>query len=343
MSADPRSERAIGAGAEWLPWFASATVVVAAIELTLLRLFTRTIVHIPGASDLSPILSVVSSVGRFSYYLATVLLIVLLVLLVGAFWRARDLMGAGAVLAFLVAAALARAGVVGDLSLALLVCGCVAATAIAAVGAGGGRDRVPVVLFVAGFLLAGSYAVLQSPVAADLRATRVLSPVLVGAEALALSAALASLLLLTHRPARRVIGAGVAVGVVACGALVANPSTTKVLLLWSFGLAGYFPSLVYAVAFGALAVTIIGLVREQRTAAAIAIALVAMGGIGLHSTYQSALVVAGLGLLALTFRASAPPVVAATRAQPLDRAQRSAPAERLPAGAAAGPGSTASA
>ncbi|HZJ07818.1 MAG TPA: hypothetical protein VFD59_20505 [Nocardioidaceae bacterium] len=306
MNGNSHPGRNARAPSDWLGWFVEATVAVAAVELIVLRLFTRTIVHIPGAGEISPFLSTVSSAGRFSYYLASVLLTVTLFLLIGALSRASGhAAGAAAVAVFVALATLARAGIVGDLSLALLVCGCVFALAVVAAHARRGWARLPVLLFAVGFLLSGLYAALQSPVAAELYSTRTPTLLLFGGETLALSAALASPLLLARRPARSTIAVGAGVAVLCSAALVANPSTTKILLLWNFGLAGYFPSIVYGAALGAITITVIGLARQAKVDTAIAVALVAMGGIGLHSTYQSALVVAGLGLLALTGRTSA--------------------------------------
>ncbi|MFN8036427.1 MAG: hypothetical protein U0V73_10870 [Acidimicrobiia bacterium] len=307
MIEDTRSGRGAGRVSEWFPWFVRATAVVAAVELGVLRLFTRTIVHIPGAAGLSPILSAVSTVGRFAYYLASVLLVATLVVLAAAFRDRRGgAVGAAVVVAFGAVALLARAGFVGDVGLALLVCGCVAAMGMINTRVHSGRTRLPVLLFVAAFLLAGLYAVVQAPGVAEPFAARALSPVLFATEALAVAAALASPVMLTRRPSRRVSAIGAAVALGAFGVLVANPSTTKILMLWTFGLAGYFPSWVYGAALGAVTVTVVGLVREDRGAAALGIALVVMGGIGLHSTYQSALVVVGLGQLALAARWSVP-------------------------------------
>jgi hypothetical protein len=83
------------------------------------------------------------------------------------------------------------------------------------------------------------------------------------------------------------------------GSLAANSSTTKILLLWNFGLPGALPAIAYGLALGAFACTMAVLWRGGDRLAVAALALLVAGGIGLHSTYQSALVVTGLAVLGL--------------------------------------------
>ena len=76
-----------------------------------------------------------------------------------------------------------------------------------------------------------------------------------------------------------------------------NGPIAKILLLWNVGLAGYLPSVLYGIAAGAVVYTIVVLRATGRRTSAIGLALLFMGGIGLHSTYQTGLVLAGLALL----------------------------------------------
>jgi hypothetical protein len=99
------------------------------------------------------------------------------------------------------------------------------------------------------------------------------------------------------RRAPLLIGAGVALATFM--ALLASPATVKILLLWNFGLAGYFPAFFYAVAFGALAFTALSS-RSTDAPLALGLALLVFGGLGLHSSYQSGLVLLGLVALATT-------------------------------------------
>lgn len=102
---------------------------------------------------------------------------------------------------------------------------------------------------------------------------------------------------------RRVVAAGVVAGLAVTTILVAPPAgaaSTKTLLLWNLGLGGYLAAPLYGLA---VAGAVVGLTDRFRSGArfeAAGWALVICGGIGLHSTYQSGLVVAGLALLALS-------------------------------------------
>jgi hypothetical protein len=81
--------------------------------------------------------------------------------------------------------------------------------------------------------------------------------------------------------------------------LLGGAATTKILMLWNFGLSGALPSILYAAAAGALGLTVVALARQRRGLAVAGVALVAIGGIGLHSTYQSGLAVVGLAALCI--------------------------------------------
>lgn len=285
-----------------LRWLVPATAATAVAELLVLRVFTRTIIHIPGAQDATAVLGLVADAGRFAYYLAAVLLVITLVLLVGDLVRrgsARSMTAAATVLMFIATSTVARAGLVSDLLLATVTGACVVTlTCLVTTTVHGYGRRVLPICFVAGYACSAAYTAL-SPT--QLRVDRVTgSPTLLFlAEALVLAGATLSPLLVHARRDRLAALVGLTAGLGVLGMLVANASTTKILLLWNIGLSGYFPDVVYAVAFGALVYTVIALARSGNHLRSLAILLVLAGGIGLHSTYQTGLVVAGLGVLAL--------------------------------------------
>jgi hypothetical protein len=76
-------------------------------------------------------------------------------------------------------------------------------------------------------------------------------------------------------------------------------ATARFLLLWNEGLSGALPSVAYAGASGCLAATLVALVKARNGLAAAGPVLLVTGGIGLHSTYQSGLVITGMALLAM--------------------------------------------
>ncbi len=59
------------------------------------------------------------------------------------------------------------------------------------------------------------------------------------------------------------------------------------------------PSVAYAGAAGCLAATLAALARARNGLAVAGLVLLVTGGIGLHSTYQSGLVITGMALLAM--------------------------------------------
>jgi len=302
-AAEPRAT-----GMSWLWWLVEMTVAAAAAELLVLRLFTRTIIHIPGAQSVSPVWSVIATSGRFAYYLASVLLVATLVLLLRELARRtsqRAMVGAATVTIFVAAGASARTGVVSDLWLALVVSTSVLVLAFFAREAFGGIGWLGIVLFAGGFTLSSLHTVLQSSAFSDLRRPGSTTGLLGAGEALALAGALLAPALLRGRHDRRAALVGIGAALSTFLMLLANTATTKILLLWNFGLAGYFPTVVYAAAFGALVYTVVALARAGDRERALALALLVIGGIGLHSTYQGGLVVAGLALLGLTGRGGA--------------------------------------
>lgn len=292
----------------WLPVVVGPAVLAAGAELLVLRTFTRTIIHIPGAQSASRLLDLVTDAGRFAYYLSVVLLIMLLGTLAAAgtaaagasrassSWR---LVVSAAVATFAATAVVARAGYAGDGVVAALMTAAVVSAAIAAAAPVRGAERAARLLIGGAFTAAALPVVLWS---SGLGASRPagLSWAYLGAEAAALAA---FSLLGLRRVGRRVVAAGVLAGLAVTAVLLASPAgaaSTKTLMLWNLGLGGYLPAPLYGLAVAGAVIGLTARYRAGERFAAAGWALVICGGIGLHSTYQSGLVVAGLGLLALS-------------------------------------------
>ncbi|HEX6237736.1 MAG TPA: hypothetical protein VFZ68_11110 [Acidimicrobiales bacterium] len=288
-------------------WLAAVTVAAALTETVLLRLATRTAIHIPGIEQVATPYGVFASIGRFAHYAASLLVALTLVLLAGLLVRRGHPVAAAAVGLVVVAAAAARVGLVSDVGLALAA-GTGVAGLVAWVVRAGSRRRLPVALFGVAFVAAAVHATVQHLSGAGALRPRSTAWLMLTAEAAVLVAVLA--LPLVVRLGRRDVVAGAAAGGLVFAVFTANTATSTILLLWTFGLAGYVPGAVYAVAAGVLVAALRALARTHRDLA-VSLALVALGGIGLHSSYQTALVVCGLALLVATETRRSAPVAAA--------------------------------
>ncbi len=276
---------------------AAALVCAVGVEFLVLRTFTRTAVHIPGIEALAGPYSTVADFGRFAYYLSVVLLNAALPALAWRLWRSGDpaarLAGAVAV-GFMLAAAGARAGVVSGYWIDATSIGAVLILVAAAPSLAPWRQAAVTGTFAAAFVLSGAHTLAQTATASALRfdASGLLTP----AEATALLFALGTPLVLQRRPRRREWLIAVAVAAVTFGLFAGNPWTTRILMLWSAGLSGSFPAALYAAAAGAFTLTVAVLLRDGRKLEAFGLLLLLGGGIGLHSTYQTGLVVAGVAI-----------------------------------------------
>ncbi len=284
-----------------------ALAVASLVELLVLRTFTRTAVHIPALSALQGPYELISTFGRFSYYEAAVLLIVALPVAFTALWRQGDRVARTAavtVAGFGLAAVAARSQAVDILLVDSLSVGVVVLAASAALGAANRRASLVIGAFAVSFLLQGTSSLLQDAASEGVGSfeTRWL---LWAAEWLALVFAVAAPFALAARPSRAVLAVSVALGVATLAVLLANGSTTRVLLLWNEGLTGTLPAAGYALAAATLLAATLGLLGQHRVLAAAGLVLLVTGGIGLHSTYQTGLVVAGFAVLCLAARESA--------------------------------------
>lgn len=289
------SRAAVDLGA-WTRGLPQALVAAAAVELLLLRLFTRTAIHIPGIDQFAGPYTVLAETGRLAYYAATALLVMVLASVALRALAARSLAGALAALGiglFLVGAAAALAGSVNDLALAAITLAAIAALVPFTATALGPRGAAGLLLFVGAFALAAAFR------AIEMAGGHAPSALLPAAESLALLFALSAPLLFARGGRnRRLLILAASLGALVFLALLANAATVKILALWSFGLAGYFPAVVYGAAAAALLYAVLVAAHRGRWSVALGLALLVLGGIGLQSTYQSGLVVASLGLLA---------------------------------------------
>ncbi|MFP3906525.1 MAG: hypothetical protein ACLFWR_05800 [Acidimicrobiales bacterium] len=276
-------------------WLAGPTLAAALVELALLRLATRTAIHIPGIQELAGPYQVVSSVGRFAFHAGAVLVAITLALLVPLLARHDKRAEACAVGAVVLAAVAARFDVITGVALAVMVGGAVAVLTLR-LALADSRLRAFAGLFGAAFVAAAAHAIAQDLSGAGSLRPRSTSELLAASELLLLVGVVALALVVRTDGRDRLIGAGVGLGVF--GALTASAATTKILILWTFGLPGYLPPLFYAAAAGLTAAVLASAARRDR-AFAIGLALLVAGGVGLHSSYQSMLVVCGLTLLVL--------------------------------------------
>ena len=278
-------------------WIAGPALAAAITELVLLRLTTRSAIHIPGIEAVAGPYRAVSITGRYAHHAAAVLVAVTLVLLARLLAARGHRVQAAAVGAVVVASAAARLDVIDRTALTLAVGAAVVALTASVAVSGGKRLAVPIGLFAAAFVASTVHAVVQ-----DLAGTGDLRPrstigLLVVAEVMLVVAALV-LPGAVHARDRRAVAVGAGVGVVVFGAMAGSSATTRILLLWTFGLPGYLPAVVYAVVAGFLAAGLLGARRDSRDLA-VGLGFLVAGGIGLQDSYQSALVVCGLAMLAL--------------------------------------------
>lgn len=283
-------------------YLAAMLIGASAFELVILRIGTRTAIHIPGIESVQGPYRLVAGAGRLAFAMAVVLLAVLLARLVRDFHR-RDLdYLSTSVLGFALAAVLARAGVVDRDALAAVT---VTVVVVLAIGVFSARDRfvaTPIGLCALAFAIVATASMLHS--GTGVVSTGTLAWLTLRSEELAVLAAIVSGPLvrrglgLTWLPPRRLVWPAVGTAAVVIGATVANPSSTHILMLWNFGLTGVLPAGVYGLAAASLVVSIASAVRHDQPGVAAALVLLLLGGIGLISTYQSGLTIAGLALAA---------------------------------------------
>jgi hypothetical protein len=293
--------------AEDLAWWAGW---VAVVELVLLRIGTRTLVHIPGVDVIAGPLAWLSEAGRFAYYLALVLIVGVGMALAASWWVSRSPGRWLEILSLVIFVVGAVAGAIGAVDPGVVGWAGLAALLPLVVGSIGiGRGAIPLLLWTAAVWSSGLAVLLQGR-GGGLTGDAVAGFLQAG-DILAVAGAVAFPLLLGRRPSRGPLVTGVVVAGVVGALLTWVSSTTAILALWAFGVTASLPPLIYGMAAAGMAVTVHQAVLDRNRRVAAATLLVLAGGIGLVSTYQTGLVLVGLGMVSIgSFRDESAPVPA---------------------------------
>lgn len=261
-------------------------------ELFLLRIGTRTLIHIPGLGRFETPIRLLAELGRLAYYAAVVFLVAVLVSIAYSRFKSRNprsMLAGSAVVGFLLVAGAGRFGFVSP----SVVGWCLSAVLVVAVITGWtGWRSVPLALFALGVVSAGWSALGQG--AGGGLTGRQVDILLVVAELAVVSAGLTTPFLLEDRPDRRALLVGLGAAVAATAILSVGASTVWILGLWTLGVPGWLPGIVYAVAFGALVTTWWSAFDSGQWNVGVGVFLMTAGGVGTISTYQSGLALAGV-------------------------------------------------
>lgn len=282
---------------------AAGLAAASAIELLILRTFTRTAIHIPGITALREPYEVLSFGGRYAYFVAVTLLLFAVPAAAWTLWSRGGPVRRGMAVAmgvFAAMSALAAMGLTGRLALDTATAGAVAVLAVGTALLARRRVTVvPIGLFAGAFVLSGAHTLGQSAAQEGVVTLRT-DAALTAAEVVGVAFALAVPLLARGVMDRVSVASGAVVAAVVFAAFLGNGgATARFLLLWNEGLSGVLPSVAYAGAAGCLAATLAAFARARNGLAAAGLVLLVTGGIGLHSTYQSGLVITGMALLAM--------------------------------------------
>lgn len=292
-----RSQPRLLAAAQFLPTLMFATVAAALVELTLLRLLSRVAIHIPDVPALRGVYSAAVQAGTVTFPVAALLAAALVTVAAMAMLPRAPIL---AIPALALLGAQAALLVAGESALGTAAHQWLLAVALLAVLFYSTSRRMA--LFVAGVGVAQAAGLAQAA-SANLAAE--------GGWALPLSVAGAgeSLLLVTllaapvlvgpRRWSRRDVIAGGVVALIGAGMLFGNASTARTLALWTFGLGMPLPALLYAITAGAMAATLIALLRTGAIERAGALTLIVLGGFVPPNSYQAGLLLAGVMLLVL--------------------------------------------
>ncbi len=276
---------------------ALAGALVLLIELSALRVLTRTAIHIPGLERIELGYRLVAETGRIAFAAGIVLVTALIaaVLIDGAVNGKLAL--AGVLSVVVVMAGAAALGVTSE-----TVVDGVAILAVLAIAVLGFRlNSAPWSwTWLSPALFAGAFAVAGTPSLVS-KAVPELGVPVAGlwqtAEVLAIMGAIAMLTRARGPLMKRSVYVSGAAGGLAFSMLVAEPTATHTLMLWNLGLAGYFHPLAYAAAVACIAYAVDRAWRAGDRSLAIAVAFMVAGGIGLHSTIQSAAFLMGVVIL----------------------------------------------
>lgn len=281
--------------------------VVATIELLILRSFTRTAIHIPALEVMAGPYRVITSVGRFDYYIAAVLVVACLPLAaysLGSRCGRTGVAAASGIGLFAMTGFMTRTGLLGDLLPPVLIT-LSFAVVVAALYRIDRRLGIAMAVYVAAFALAALDTTAQA--AAQIGFPQIdARPLLLLSELGAVATAGAAFWALRPASAAVSLRWGVVAGMILLTMLIAAAPTTKILLLWNQGLTGALPAVAYAGAAALLTATFAGLVHRREFAMAAGLLLVVISGVGLHNTYQSGLGVVGLATLMLAASTATP-------------------------------------
>ncbi len=276
-----------------ITYLATAALLV---ELVALRILTRTAIHIPGLERVSVVYRVVSEAGRLAFG-ASVVLVFALFVTVAINQAATGSVGLASILSlFLVFSALAAMGAIVETATDVVTIAAILAVPGLCMSLRQGRwwTLLSPVLLVAAFTTAAI------PTMMNKWAPEIDVPV-VGlwhlAEALAIAAGIALLARAVTSVSRRSVVYASAAGAIVLLTLVAEPSTTQTLMLWTVGLAGYFPPALYALSFACVVYAAHRTWVAGDRSVTIGMTFVLAGGIGLYSTIQSAAFLMGIAIL----------------------------------------------
>ncbi len=277
-----------------------ALAAAAAVELAILRTFTRTAIHIPGIQAMRQPYELLTKGGEFAYFLTISLLLPVAAALLFALHRGRHpqrRLATFGVALFALPWPLVDVHAISTRAMDGLTIGAVVAIGLAIVLSSSRNAWVPIVTFTAAYAASALYtASMTSGGAPGFGQPQTL---LNAAEVFGVAYACTTPLLVDRSRDRVALGWGIAAGLLVFAAMLGNGSTSRFLLLWNAGLSGTLPSFVYAAAASALAYTMLRAARSGAPLVSAGLVLMVAGGLGLHSTYQSALVVAGLASLAV--------------------------------------------
>ncbi|HET9724247.1 MAG TPA: hypothetical protein VFR44_10470 [Actinomycetota bacterium] len=291
-----RSRGALEVVLAWLPF-------VALSELLLIRTFYRVGIHIPKDGPFRTVYAVLTDAGSFALNLSSVLAVVALALLAMRAWRSGRgsvaiALGAMAALATLLPLAGVRElGPVARLAFVIAVI----AVVRPALARAEKLHRVALVA-AAATAVVSSYAGFSADAAmlgpSAARPVGAVAAQLV-AEALAVVSAFAFLgsAVRSGRVGVKAVALGAVLALALLGAWAANGAITGILVIWTAGLRLYLPMWLYLFALWAFGTAAAAWLPERRWRTAGAVLLL-VGGVTLGTTYQQALVVIGLLLLA---------------------------------------------
>lgn len=301
--AGKRLERAaaVDVPAQVLPPLLTVTLAAATAEVVLLRLISRIGVHIPAMGWARGGYTVAVTVGGYAFPLAAVFAAATLAVLAVAILRRAPLAALPAlVLLGFQGWLLGRAADASAVALhELLLGGSLLAILVAAPRrADRRRPLLLLTLIVTAEALGQAQAASVNMAAGGGTALPV--SLTAAGEIILLTALLAAPWLLAP-PAwpRAALLAGAAFAVLAGGALVANGATTRILALWTFGLAMPAPALLYVLAGAGLTATAVAHLRAGRAMTAAGLTLIVLGGYVPPNSYQADLLLSGVLLLAL--------------------------------------------